>query len=325
MLERTLAFPLLDFLDLSNSTVSAEQLRTIAQSKLDRLSVAGTGVSVDEVNRVLFRDGNRPWKSIDFSSLGWTDADLAMLRVWPVGELHLRDNQITDEGLALLKRKEVYVLDISDNPIVGYGLSYMSNYLKELRAVNVPLTDDAIKAFASSGRSVYRLTLGGNQFTRKALPHLGCLSTTDLGIHDGMFSVEDVLKHFTRLSTLRLRGTNCRLPSARIAKQSTIQNLDLRDSDVTNADVAAALEFPHLRRLDLANTNIDDDAFSGLPDSTNWRISLNLTNTNVSARELARTKFHSVYIGLNQFSPRELKMIREYTLIHVGERFPDFE
>ena len=98
-----------------------------------------------------------------------------------------------------------------------------------------------------------------------------------------------------------------------------------RLSDVTNADVAAALEFPHLRRLDLANTRIDDDAFSGLSDSTNWRIGLNLTNTNVSAIELTRTKFHSVYIGLNQFSPSELKMIREYTLVHVGERFPDFE
>ena len=97
----------------------------------------------------------------------------------------------------------------------------------------------------------------------------------------------------------------------------------MSNSGITDANLSNLSRISSLYCLSLANTNVTDAALPHIAKA-NPLIRLDLRNTRITAEGLANSDItcQRIYLGLDQFTPQEIRRIRATKSIAIGEEFP---
>lgn len=238
------------------------------------LSLADTKVTWAGIEQFIDR---KKLLALDVSGLGVTDQQVAKLS--GIMALTLSRNPITDEGLsALLSINYPSYLDLSDTAVTGAGLATWRCPM-ELNLDGTQVSDATLTAMLSVGKvrrislartkvtaamlpslagmtvrlgegpitekdlanlntiSFVHLALNGKQFTGKCMA-IGKIQTNSLDLSNSSVT-DDVVLSLPRLPSMRFMGLAHTKISDKAVQRLFAQEIDLRDTRVTAAGLAA--------------------------------------------------------------------------------------
>ena len=172
-------------LDLSNTKISSAALDALVDRPLNKLSVAGTNVSADElIGFIDRRTRNLGFKArlseLDVSDMNWTVGDLSrVLSSDLLGEAiairgyGLTDQQFIDLLSAPRTANQFSHVDARNNNLTGSFMGDLTtpNYLNRLRLDENPISDQALKAVVAKniGFKAYQLSFSKTKLTDAGL------------------------------------------------------------------------------------------------------------------------------------------------------------
>jgi len=210
--------------------------------------------------------------SLDLGSTPITDDSLVHLAemTW-LKELELYDTHISNDGLAHLKP-----LRSLEELILGYA---------RLRPEYSPITDKGL-VYLKELDSLKLLCLLGTRVTDAGLAHLRNLKKLEaLQLRETQITGEGLafLKEVPALKYLDFEKTNIGHTGLANCKEwsETLESLQLKDTKISDADLAHLADFKALKSLNISNTSITDAGLVHL-NKLNSLESLNVSNTSIT-------------------------------------------
>jgi hypothetical protein len=303
-------FPNLYKLDLGHTGVTANWLpHLLPLTRLSSLGLAGSDLTIDEINNFVQATAKigRGLVGLDLSDTRLSAEAISRLHK-DITRLAIRRLDITDSELAAFQSRRFNELDISGNAITGQGLVGM--HIQKLIAHDVPLTDAGLQAFlGKTNSSVEELVISQTRLTDQSAPLL--LSLRQLHLGDGTIS-EAALTATTPTHRLILGLHGRQFTGACLAAIGP------------QADLGEALRQSesYLRGLWLSDTDITDRGIQGLDDV--YVNSFDLRRTAVTAEAViavqASFALSTLYVDFDQFTPRQLDVLRQHYDIFVGNQ-----
>ena len=307
-------------LDLGGTDITSRSLQSIlSMPSLTTLSLARTKLTIDDINRLA--TNGRGWFELNLSGMQLNDSDIEALNVSPT-TLILRDNRISDASLAALGIKVHGRCDVSGNSIDGSGLVHLSA-VSQLVLEDVPLTDASLAKLPGVGVAASKIAVRNTLLTDAALASLAAMRVTELQLGPGKITERGLANANLALSSIRVN--NPAFTGTFLAGKwvRDLSYLDLSESGITDANLSNLSRISSLYCLSLANTNVTDAALPHIAKA-NPLIRLDLRNTRITAEGLANSDItcQRIYLGLDQFTPQEIRRIRATKSIAIGEEFP---
>ena len=303
-------------IDLSYTAINDKALDCYDRKRYGcRLSLAGTQVTIEGINRVLERCR---FNQLDVGSLNITDDSLAKLAVSELKALVLKGNPITD--LSLPHLATIASLDLSDTKCTGTGLGQLTK-ATSLVLDNTCVDDAAIKQLLGSNKVLSQISLRNTHVTDSILVTLQqTASLAELAIGDGQITREGLLAvAFAPPERLSLNSKKFDASLFEVWHPS-VRRLDMSDSAVSDEDVASLKNVRGLTELSLANCNVSDAC---LPTLAALGVSkLDLTGTQVTASAVAKQfpKTTAVYLSAAQCQPEQLAAPEQDSIVRIGVR-----
>lgn len=318
-------FPKLQRLDLGHTSYTTASLAHLSElTDLRTLGLAGTKLSIDEINLTVknIRSSSKSkFAELDLSESKLSPDDLLLLDSH-VGRLVIRGMNFGDNEIARLTTRTWGKLDISRNPINGSGINFGN--ISWLVAHDTPLTDANFPTNSALQWLEFSNTKLTDQSAGSILQILSCSlgpgEITNAGLQASVNS-------FTDVRNIAVHDPAC--DCGFIAKLTEIQTVDLSNSGVTDESLARIastwknLEGLRVLTLSLRNTAISDRgilALNGLSISF-----LDVRNTRVTDQGLKQLSLANeplITVGHTQFSPHELKTLRNHCRVAVDLENP---
>ncbi len=217
--------------------------------------------------------------------------------------------------------------------ILGFALvvSISTSNLEQSRAIG--LTEFQYVAMELGEKGVLRLNANNEPVEIKVSPDTSLDDLLKngsfrqiqfLSLANCNFGDDDVpkLSQFTALYSLDLEGTQITGECFSTWRPPLLNHLDLSNSGVTDQTLAHVASLPALLTLNLANTEITDAGLLMIAKTKTQHI--DLRGTKVTAAGLCESKFAGwqIFLDMNQFTPEEVRRIRNSANIVLGQEFP---
>ena len=307
-------------LDISHTSFSDSAVEHLLQRQrrtyLEKLSLAGTKVTITGVNKIL---SGRLIQLLDIGDLNLDDEAMKVLHVQKVKGLSLRGNPITDKSLSYLA--SLFYLDLSNTHCDGSELGLLTN-LSTLKLDETSVDDAAIAQLFASNTGLTRLSLRNTQITDATLKTLAQQTQlVELELGDGEITVAGL--EASTFAPLNLLALNSRKFTGELFAtwRPTVRRMDLSRSGVSDSDVHLLANILNLQELSLAYCDVTDESLKKLAKLNLEKIDLTGTKVTATAAVELFSQATAVYVSPSQCSPEQLANANPRSSLLIGMDF----
>jgi hypothetical protein len=236
-------------------------------------------------------------KSLSFARAEISDQGVRTLAgIETVTSLDLSDTNVTDVGLRTLRALDLLLLDLSGTQATNEGLAYVAVHgrLKHLRLASCDQISDDGMRYLSTMQELENIDIAGTPITDDGLLHLAGLTNLHAIAFPSNEKITEaglaVLDNFPHLTHLNLFGVKIGGPTvARIAKLSTLDNLDIGWPTMIDADLVELSTLRQISYLDLRNSSVTDAGIAHLETMPQLRY-VDLAGAKVTLEGVAKLK-----------------------------------
>lgn len=326
-LENLKRYPSLQALNVSRTNISAEALLQFAPQNLVTLKIAGTKLTVDDVNNYLRRRASNALPMyLDVSDMNWTIEDILKLELDRIQYLALRNYDLTDDQLSQVLASpgpNLSGLDLRDNQLTGKSLGALSNLAPAFVRLLIddnPITDaNFSSSFKKPPVRFLFLSLSGTQLTNASLPILVGIYSEEMVIGEGLIDDQGIAQAPLGCSIIHLNARQFTGTPFEKWPSGSFPQIDVSRSGVSDATLPAILA-TNCRSLDLSHTSITDESLIRLGQAT-FTAEVDLSHTGVTIEGLLRGDLAHcarVIIAPDQFSAEEILKLSEILNLEVG-------
>jgi Leucine-rich repeat (LRR) protein len=287
-MRKILVFPKLESLVIEGPGITDQLVPRIAkQQELVSLTLKNTLIGDDGLAKLA---GLPKLKIIDVRVAPMiTDRGMeSLVKMASLKAVRLVGGNITDRGvITLLQIPQLSELDVRNcRGVTKKGIEEVvkKDSIRTLKLGGSAINDSVLALIAEMPK-LTGLCLDGCELTNAGLEKIAALPIEDLELHQCPKVTDEglnVLGNYKNLKRLTIQGTSAKCAAlAKLPSPEKLVALNLVQSGITDAEVAALVAFTHLENLNLSQTAITDAAIETLSKLTSLK-QLVMTQTHVT-------------------------------------------
>ncbi len=206
-----------------------------------------------------------------------------------INRIELNGHNITSRSMPYIAlQKHAVSLHMEGTSVKDSDLTYISQMPKlgRLYLDDTAVTDEGLKLLAKM-KSLYKLSLKNTKVSDAGIKHISKLNMKELDLTGTRISGEavSIAAAFPELTDLELGAYNPKggRNLAALAAAKALESLDLGDNPIEQDDLADVAQIAGLKKLSLANCNIEDGAIASLK-SLSKLTDLDMSFTSMTAK-----------------------------------------